>query len=140
MPNNMDLNDIKKRRKESLAMTGDITTNDAKRPRVTYNYNNIFLEEPTDVCEDRVPKTDESIQIEIRNPIDGHSVTTNMGLLFSANSTSREIKNIIVFVDNEQMTNYEYSNKRNITDMQNIDLSSLALGKHTIRVEAIDSK
>lgn len=138
MPNNMDLKDIKNRRKESLAYTGAIKTEDGKRPYITYNYHNIFTTEPTEYCEWRMPKLDDSISLEIRSPQDGKAVTTNMSILFSAASTARDLRSVIVFVDGKQFANFSYEGKKNITDMQNLDLSALKLGKHTIKMEAID--
>jgi len=138
MLNNMDLKDIKERRTESLAKTGSVNNEEKKRPRITYNYNNIFLAEPTEVCKDRVPKTDDSISIEIRQPQDWQSVTTSTSITFSANSSKRNIQSVIIFVDNEQSATFEYKNKSNITDIQPIDLNSLKIGKHKIRVEAVD--
>ena len=70
MPNNMDLKDIKTRRQGSLSSTGTTETKDGKRPIITYNYHNIFTEEPTEICEGRVPQLDDTISLAIRSPLD----------------------------------------------------------------------
>lgn len=139
MPNNMDLSDIKQRWEESLNFSGSVEQDEEKRPRVTYNYKNMFLAEPTEVCEDRIPKIDDSISIEILKPGNEKKVTQKTELWFRVASTTRELRNVIVFVDNEQVAQFDYKgNKKNLTDIQPLDLSKLDLGTHTIRVEAVD--
>ncbi|NOZ45014.1 MAG: hypothetical protein GXP45_07940 [bacterium] len=140
MPNNMDLKDITKRRTDGLNYTGSNLTKEGKRVYITYNYHNMFLKEPTEYCKERIPRSDENIQLEIREPQDGKTVTSNFNLLFSASSPTRDIRNVVVFVDGVLKKNFKYQGKKNITDMQSIDISDLPLGKHKIKIEAIDVK
>jgi len=73
MPNNMDIADIRLRwERSTMTDTGWIAEIPAsQRERVLgtrYNFNNIFLQIPSDVCPDRIPKEDQRITVEIVLP------------------------------------------------------------------------
>jgi len=138
MPNNMDLKDIEQWWLESLATSGvDLSDGKTKRPRITYNYYNVFVEELTEFCDGRVPKDDENIQIDILKPSNDGFVATQASLWYHI-QWPRKFEKVFVYIDGEQVLTSEYAGKDSLTDIKEIDLSSYSLWKHTMKVEAVD--
>lgn len=138
MPNGMDLSDIKERWTESLASSGTSIDAGGKRPRITYNYNNIFIQEPLEYCEGRMPKEDDSIQVKIIKPIVWWWFTSEASVRFHV-EWERWITRVLWSLGDTQVFDMSYVNKKNITDIQSFALwEDFDFGKYTLKIEAID--
>ena len=65
MPNNMDLNEITQRWKDSTNMSGQSL---GVTGRVAYTYRNIFVAQPQNMCDASAVKLDPTIQIQMSTP------------------------------------------------------------------------
>ena len=69
MSNGMDLAEITQRRQESTAfMSGDASLVKAGSGKVTYTFNNIFVQVPVQMCPGRDEKPDTNIQVNLNAP------------------------------------------------------------------------
>jgi len=140
MPNNMDLKDIKSWWLESTLMTGS-DSSFTRKHNVIYNYWNIFVKNPEDVCTSRIPKVSDAVSAEIIKPIDWGSVTEKFSLQYSV-SSDINLKNVLVSLDGDIVEQYNYSKKKNIVDIKSLDLNdfglSNVLGKHELKIEIVD--
>jgi len=138
MPNAMDLKDIKERWTESLSASGISIDAWGKRPRITYNYSNIFIQEPLEYCEWRMPREDDSISVEIMKPVFWWGLTSEASVWFHV-EWDRGINRILWYLDDIQVFDVSYVNKKTITDIQNFVLwDEFEFWKHRLKVEAID--
>lgn len=140
MPWGLDLADIKLWWQESSLVTwSDLWI--TRKPNVIYNYSNIFIEEPKDVCESRVPRESDSLSAEILKPVDSSKVTSKFSLQYNV-SSQVNIRNVLLYLDGEIIEKYEYDRKKSVVDLKTIDLTSIwstnILWKHTLKVEVID--
>ena len=121
MPNNMDLEDIKEYLKEQ-AISG--TTN-------------IFIEEPKDYCEERVPSINDDIQITFLRPQDKQNFAKKNTVVYSIKSPVA-IKKINITLDGNTVKSF-IDNSTEIYGSKDIDLSSYENGTHTLWITAIDN-
>ena len=104
-----------------------------------YNYNNIFIQVPENVCEDRAMKLDPSIQINIQNPNDGDRVAQKFTLSFEA-SGKKNLRKLSVVVDDTYVTSFDYKGKtKNLSRTETVDLGSeISEGEHTLQIVVFD--
>jgi len=141
MPNNMDLNWITKRREESVTGSWFVTQqwDTKKKPKVTYNYGNIFIKEPTEYCEWRIPQIDQKIKIKILKPIANNNVTPNFSVRYSVDS-SKHIEKVLFYINDEIITTFDENLWKDFTRIENIVIPDKFLNKTvTLKIEAIDS-
>jgi hypothetical protein len=79
MPNNMDLNDITRRWEQAGKMTGSTATGG----KIAYNFSNIIVKEPVQVCENRDAQIDDGISVQILNIKDGGMIARNFSVRYT---------------------------------------------------------
>lgn len=143
MPDQKDAEDIKKyfmyAARGTWTMSG-LTEVDIKyRAKVSFSLTNIIVEIPKNICEERQPKEDSSIKIDILKPTADATVANKFSVWYSLQGT-RNIKEVIISVDDVIIKRIPYTNKKNaLTDIQQIDVSKLADGGHTVSIRMIDA-
>jgi len=63
----MDLKDITQWRKDATNTSGSSSELSGK---ITYNYRNIFVEQPQNMCDGSVVKEDQTIQMQLSTPLE----------------------------------------------------------------------
>jgi len=144
MPNNMDLEDIRLWRTRSTATeTGWLQdlSNEARERALatTYNFNNIFITTPVDTCEDRIPKEDQRIAVEIILPHSGWNIARNSSITYRVDSP-KMIREVSIFVNDELVGRNRYSPARNnIIDAITITIpNDIPTGDIVIKTVAAD--
>ncbi len=144
MPNNRDLEDIRLWRTRAMETgTGwleDLSSEARERAlATTYNFNNIFITTPIDPCEDRIPKEDQRIAVEIILPKIGWDIARNSSITYRVDSP-KMIREVSIFVDDELVGRNRYSPARtNIVDAVTITIpETIPAGDVVIKTVAAD--
>lgn len=139
MPNNMDLDDIKQRWSQSAKKVTNTTGEDTLTGKIIYNFRNIFIEEPQEVCKERVVQEDTSIQINILKPASDSKVSRDFSLRYQAKANNT-IRYIRVLLNDYQIAEFGY-NKSDITDIKNLKaFSGVKDGANYLTVSVVDDK
>lgn len=148
MPDKMDLDEITNWWNQSTNLSGAepdedglIFVEDEEGRIVRYNYQNVFLSMPEEYCEDRIPKEDDTMEIEILKPEVWHKVSPKFSIWYRINA-QRDIKKIIVYVNDAELTSFDYNGTKNvITDIQEIKLpDSIKDGDYNLKLSVIDTE
>lgn len=142
MPNGMDLPEITQRWNESTAfMTGGVPVWGVVSWKVTYTYNNIFVQAPVQMCPGRDEKLDPALQISLNAPVANATIWSQ----FTVNYTiagPKNIRRVLVLLDKQQVGLFEYPqwNTKNITDTKQITLSWTGFknGNYSLDLVAFD--
>lgn len=134
MPNDMDLKEITDRWKQSTQLSGI----NPMSGRVTYTYNNIFIEEPKEFCPGRSAEESTDIKVKIVKPLNDASVSAKTSIWFDI-SSPKSIKSVNILVDQVQAWSFDYPAWRtNISDIKSINIKNIKDWKHTLQLIAID--
>ena len=129
MPNKRDKDDIIQRRQNTWKSTyeGKI-------------WAPIFLEEPTQICEERkLIEQEWGISLRLIAPEEGQDVSRNLGLWYNISSPF-DIENITVNIWNNELFSKQYS-RANVSDITNVEIpSSINYWSHELLVKAVDSE
>ncbi len=136
MPNQMDLNNIKKWFNELNTRTWQ--NNKYKRNKyVSYNLQNLFIKEPKNQCTERIPTIDKNINISILSPNNNSKTTNNFDIKYKIWWNSY-INKVIIKLNNNVIKEIEYNSKKNFVDIQNIKLENIQNNKkHLLILEVI---
>jgi hypothetical protein len=93
----MDLQEITDRWKQSTQLTGV----NAMSGKVTYTYNNIFIQEPVDFCEGRSAEESKDIKVNIVKPLSDASISAKTSIWFDITSP-KSIKSVNILIDQMQ--------------------------------------
>lgn len=134
MPNNMDLQEITDRWKQSTQLSWE----NPMSWKVAYTYNNIFIEDPKDFCEGRNAEESEDIKVKIVKPLEDASVSSKTAIRFDI-SSPKSIRMVTFLVDQVQAWSFEYPTwRKNISDIKSINIKNIKDWKHTLQLIAID--
>lgn len=137
MPNNMDIKEITEWFKIGTMFTGE-SKESYSSGNVLYNFNNIFTELPTKICDSRVLKEDLSIQINIMEPKPSANVSQKFTLWYDIVS-SKPIDRIVLFSDNQQVKEFPGKGKTTLSEIQSI-ASTIGTGTHTMSLVVINNE
>ncbi len=121
MPGNNDLEDIKKYHREQA---------------MSWN-TNLFVEEPTNYCEEREPQTNDSIEITFIRPQNKQTFAKKNNVAYSIKSPIA-IKKINITLDGDNIKSF-IDNSTEIYWSKEIDLSNYENWNHTLWITAIDN-
>lgn len=116
MPNGMDIWDIKNRWKRWSSMV--LNTENPLSGDTKFQYTNIFLEEPKEVCENRTESQDDSIGIEILKPTAGSTVSKNFAIRYNISANSK-IKYLKILLNDVEIAEKRLNNEQ-ATDIMNV--------------------
>jgi len=137
MPNKMDVADI-----ANWFKIGNLFTGDSKWPysswKVIYNFNNIFTEIPTKVCDSNVPKEDLSIQVDVIAPQTTSTVSQKFSVWYNVQS-SKPLDRILLVADNQQVSQFPGKWKTNLNEIKSVT-SSLSPWVHAMSIVAVDNQ
>lgn len=133
MPNNMDLDDIANWRKEKTAQPASWDV----------QQTNIFVAEPTQVCEARESLwvQDNSIEIALRQPKNQWKIAQTFSVWYDVNANA-SISKVRIMLDNEYLGDFAYANAGNrISDIKRVAASHAFDGStnHALTVIATDT-
>lgn len=134
MPGGNDLEDIKAYLLASsqLSMTGFETTTPAPF--------NILLESPKEYCEFREPAISDATQIQIIDPQDDQRISPKPEVMYSVKSDGN-LKSLSILLDDTVVYTKTYVfNATEDLGTATLDLTSFTPGKHTLTVQAINTK
>ncbi len=139
MPNGMDLKDITQRRKDSTAIiTGWVVPWSGK---VTYNYRNIFVEQPQAMCDGSAVKEDQTIQIQLSTPTEWAIIGVNFPVSYAIQAM-KNIRKVMVLLDGQAVATFNYpsGNTKALTDTKQVTLMSTGFknGNYILQVVAFD--
>lgn len=144
MPNGMDLAEITQRWNESTAyMTGGATATGSafSSGKVFYNYTNIFVQMPTEMCPGTIEKPDTSIQINLSSPGNNATINSQFTLTYSI-SGPKNIRRILVLLNKQEIGQFEYpdGNTKNITNTKQINITGTGFknNEYTLELVAFD--
>lgn len=145
MPSNMDLNDIKTWfQRWSTKDTGWIEelSQDQKSRYLwtTFNYPNIFLTAPTEICENRIANADTEIKLTIVWPKANGWVARKSAITYRIEGP-RKLKEVIIHINDIEVGRTRYAQARdNITDVVPINIpTTINDGNATLKVIAVDT-
>lgn len=140
MPNNMDLESIKKWWNWSNNQEPMPAVRSGKG-KIDFNYKNIFIHYPEKSCEEQATVTNSEIQATITNLKDGQKISQSPQVVFKINA-DKEIKSISFMLGNRIINNYDYSrqNTQEIATAKNLDLKSFGTGENLLSLFVIDKK
>ena len=110
MPNGMDLTEITQRWNESTAfMSGGIpaTGTSSSSGKVTYTFNNIFVQAPTQMCPGNEEKPDTNIQVTMNTPSSNATINSQFTVSYTVNGP-KNIRRVLVLLDKQQVGTFEY--------------------------------
>lgn len=137
MTNKMDFADIKQWWLDSANIAMGSTWLVNVTWEIKYNYPNILIEEPVEYCEWFLPEKNEDIALSIVRAWDDGVVGRKTLLVYSVES-DQVISKIIVKLDWETLSTFEYKNKqKKLFDSRYLDFGS-EQGKHTLELLAVD--
>jgi membrane carboxypeptidase/penicillin-binding protein PbpC len=122
MPGNNDLEDIKKYHREQA---------------MSWWNSNLFVEEPTNYCEEREPLTNDNIEITFIRPQNKQSFAKKNNVVYSIKSPI-PIKKINITLDGNNIKSF-IDNSTEIYGSKEIDLSNYENWSHTLWITAIDN-
>lgn len=140
MPNNMDLAEIKQRWKESSSFTWVSGEAWFASGKITYNYNNIFIEPLQNICEWNQAKESTWIVVTISNPKNKDEIWYTSTVSYTIKS-DKNIRKVIILLDWKQVMQIPYSmwDTKTITDNKQITIdSSVSAGSHILQVVWFD--
>lgn len=122
MPNGMDLKDITQWWKDSTSMSGQSLELSGK---IVYNYSNIFVEQPKNMCDGNTVKEDQTIQVQLSTPTEWSTISTAFSVSYGVQAT-KNIRKVMVLLDGQAVATFEYpqGNTKTITDTKQVTLVS----------------
>lgn len=136
MPNEMDLQEIIDRRKQSTQLSWE----NPMSWKVVYNFNNVFLQEPVDFCEGRTAQEDTSIKVNIIKPESEWNISTKASIRYEIQSPA-DIEYVNVMIDQTQVWTFKYpSGRKSLTDIKAITSNDIKPWKHELKLIAITSE
>ena len=105
MPNGMDLNEITQWWKESTAsVSGNAISMVAPfaSGKVTYTFNNIFVQAPTQLCGGGEEKLDTNIKVGVTAPVANATLSSQFTLTYSV-AAPKNIRRVLVLLDKQQI-------------------------------------
>jgi len=138
MPGNMDMKEITQRWTVSSIFTWDMPEWWYVSGNVVYNYWNVFITKPTEICEGREIKEDTSIQIDLIKP-DDNKVSQKFSLWYNVKA-SRKISSVLLFADDKQIAQFTPKIKNTtISELRNIS-SDLSDWNHDMQLVVVDEE
>lgn len=144
MPNGMDLTEITQRRKDSTAfMSGWVisTWGAFASGKVTYTFNNIFVQAPVQMCDGTAERPDTNIKVTMSAPRANADISSSFSVSYTI-SSPKNIRRVLVLLDKQQVWIFEYSQwtTKNITDTKQITLTGTGFknGTYTLELVAFD--
>ena len=143
MPNGMDLAEITQRRKESVPfMSGWISTIwSVATGKVTYTFNNIFVQAPVQMCDGTEERPDTSINITMSTPRANANISSPFSVSYTINGP-KNIRRVLVFLNKQQVWSFEYPSwdTKSVTDTKQITLTGtwFTNGTYSLEVVAFD--
>ena len=144
MPNGMDLAEITQRWKESTAfMSGGTTSTWSSFAswKVTYMFNNIFVQAPVQMCPGSEERPDVNIKVNLSTPSANATINSQFTVSYSINGP-KNIRRVLVLLDKQQVGMFEYAqwNTKNITDTKQITImwTGFKNGSYTLDLVAFD--
>ena len=110
MPNGMDLAEITQRWNESTAfMSGGVIATGASfaSGRVTYTFNNIFVQVPVQMCPGSEEKPDANINVNLNTPSANATINSQFTVSYSI-TAPKNIRRVLVLLDKQQVGIFEY--------------------------------
>ncbi len=123
----MDLQEIIDRWKQSTAyMTGGViaTGSSFSSGRVFYNFTNIFVQMPTQMCPGVIEKPDTNINVNISTPVVNSTINSQFTLSYTINAP-KNIRRVLVMLNKQQIAVFEYpsGNTKNINDTKQVTIT-----------------
>lgn len=144
MSNGMDLGEITQWWKESTASVSWVALSMVApfaSGKVTYTFNNIFVQAPTQLCGGGEEKLDTTIKVTMNTPAANATIGSSFAVTYSV-VASKNIRRVLVLLDKQQVGVFTYpqGDTKTVTDTKQITLSSTWFknGVHTLELVAFD--
>jgi hypothetical protein len=142
MPNGMDLPDITQRFNEATSyLSGGSVTWGLMKENVSYNYRNIFVEMPTEMCPDVIEKPDANISVAVSAPNANSTIYSDFTLSYTI-AGPKNIRRVLVLLNKQQIASFDYpaGDTKRITDTKQVVVSGTWFknNEYTLEVIAFD--
>lgn len=111
MPNGMDLAEITQWWNESTLFATGGTAISRVAPfasgKVTYTFNNIFVQAPTQMCPGSEERPDTNIKITLNTPANAASISSPFTVAYSI-IAPKNIRRVLILLNKQQVGMYEY--------------------------------
>lgn len=119
MPNNLDLANIEEWRRWS---TDHSLVSETYTWKITFNYDNMFLEYPREFCNNNPVNIDDTVELNIHTPANGSNITPKSSIIYNVKSDVW-IKTVSIMLDDKVLTNKQYNwSMTDLTDIYSFDL------------------
>ncbi|MCX6823160.1 MAG: transglycosylase domain-containing protein [candidate division SR1 bacterium] len=138
MPNGMDIKEITQWWKDSTSMSGQALGVTGK---VAYNYRNIFVAQPQNMCDGSAVKEDQTIQVQLSTPTEGATIGTKFSVSYAIQAT-KNIRKVMVLLDGQAVATFNYpsGDTKSVTDTKQVSLMATGFknGNYTLQLVAFD--
>ena len=139
MPNGMDLAEITQWWNESTAfMSGGVSVWWVTTGRVTYTFNNIFVQMPVQMCPGRDEKPDTNIQVNLGTPTTNSTIWSPFTVSYTINGP-KNIRKVLVLLNNQQIGLFDYPqwDTKSITDTKQIPIPTTGFKNWSYTLELV---
>lgn len=140
----MDLTEITQRWNESTAfMASGATAGVASfsSGKVFYNYTNIFVQMPTQMCPGTEEKPDTNIQVRVSNPQSNATIHNQFSVSYSI-AAPKNIRRVVVMLNKQQVGAFDYpsGNTKSVSDTKQVTITGTGFknNEYTLDVVAFD--
>ncbi len=144
IPNGMDLKEITQRWQESSAFIGSGSMGTGwsfSSGKVTYTFNNIFVQTPTQTCDWTAAKPDTNIIVNVSAPSRDSTIGKEFTVSYSV-VAPKNIRKVMVLLNSIQLVTFSYPqwNTKSITDTKSVTVTWTGLknGTYDLDVVAFD--
>ncbi len=141
MPNGMDLEKITQRWNESTASGLNVIVWWFSSGKVTYNFNTIFVQAPTQTCDWTSARPDTNIQINVSTPASNATIGKDFSVSYSI-AGPKNIRKVMVLLNTIQLATFNYPqwNTKAITDTKSVSIiwTGFKNGTYDLDVVAFD--
>ncbi len=140
MPNAMDLESIKQRRKRSTNQEPMPNIRSGKN-KIDFNYQDIFIHYPEKSCEEKTIINNPNIKITIENIKDWQKISEKPQIIFNI-QWENTIQSVSIMLGNKMVEQYNYTREKttNIQSAKNLNIQWLGTGENVLSVFAIDDQ
>ena len=122
----MDLSEITQRWKDSTAfISGGVRqTAGPMTGKVTYTFNNIFVQAPVQMCQGVAEKPDTNIQVNVTSPAQNALINSQFTVSYSV-TAPKNIRRVLVLLNKQQVGLFEYpqGNTKSISDTKQVTIT-----------------
>jgi len=142
MPNGMDLEEITQWWKDSVPfLSGGVYVPPTLSGKVTYTFNNIFVQAPVQMCQGVAEKPDTNINVNVSTPTNNATIWSSFTVSYTI-SGPKNIRRVLILLNKQQVGLFEYpqGNTKSVSDTKQVTITWTGFknNQYTLDVVAFD--